>query len=372
MTRPAPHLLLPFLDDSTLFFARAMRDLLVPLGARVTLGWMADEGDLSERQLQQVLPEGPDGLVARGFFDDSRNLAPFDAIVTCRIMRPLTLLMRRRSFLMQARRPAVVAFTGGFDFYPEQGFENRLTCDALFLLPSDMQAAYRRHAARQTAEPVPPWQQVDFGHPFLIHPAPDLPARIAAEGRRDVYFYAQAISPRSRASRMHMLQVLAAIARAHPDRRVWIKLRHLPGENAGHLHKEEFDYPSLLPDLPGGVPANLDVTAISMAESLQRAGVGITCTSTAAADLIAAGVPTLVHLDYVENYLDPLNAPMRAMFEGSGVVAGLDDLLALRAGTPDPAWMARFFCPPDLGERVLRRVAAFQAMERPGTGPLLG
>jgi hypothetical protein len=83
-------------------------------------------------------------------------------------------------------------------------------------------------------------------------------------------------------------QAILAIARAHPDRRVWIKLRHLPGENAGHLHKEEFDYPSLLPDLPGGAPANLDVTAISMAESLQRAGVGITCTSTAGSAFTAA------------------------------------------------------------------------------------
>jgi hypothetical protein len=194
-----------------------------------------------------------------------------------------------------------------------------------------------------------------------MQPEPGTAARVRAENRPEVWFFAQAISPRTRASRLHMLRVLAAIARAHPDRPVRLKLRHLPGENAAHLHREEHDYPALLAALPGGRPANLDLVAGPMATALERAGIGITCTSTAAADLLGAGIPTLVHLDYVENYLDPLVAPMRAMFAGSGLIAGLEDLLALRCPPPDPAWLAGFLCPRDLGARVLAAIAAFHA-----------
>jgi hypothetical protein len=354
----APRILLPFLDDSTLFFARAMRDLMAPLGARTVLARLTGPDDLTDRQMREILPGGPDLVLSEEALAAGQGLAGFDAVVTCRVMRALKLLMAAGDFRARPGRPAIVAFTGGLDFFPARGFANRMDCDAVFVQSAAAMPAFRRMARDQG---VAHWQHVDHGHPFLMQPEPGTAARVRAEARPEIWFFAQAISPRTRASRLHMLRVLAAIARAHPDRPVRLKLRHLPGENAGHLHREEHDYPALMADLPGGRPANLDLVAGPMAEALDRAGIGITCTSTAAADLLGAGIPTLVHLDYVENYLDPLVAPMRAMFAGSGLIAGLEDLLALRTAPPDPAWLEGFLCPRDLGARVLATIAAFRA-----------
>ena len=77
---------------------------------------------------------------------------------------------------------------------------------------------------------------------------------------------------------MHMLQALAAMARANPDHTVWIKLRHLPNENQKHLHLERYHYPGLLEELDNP-PPNLKLTACTMDEAL----------ATAALQNIAAG-----------------------------------------------------------------------------------
>jgi hypothetical protein len=360
---PAPRILLPFLDDSTLFFARAMRALLAAEGARPVMARIGDAGDLSDRQLQQVLPEGPDITIAAadlaaGPAGGGRALAGFDAVVTCRVMQALFDLMAAPGFRDAPQRPAIVAFTGGLDFSPQRGFANRLGCDVVFVQSAAAVDAYRS-AAR--AAGVRHWQHVGFGHPFLMVPGPDAARPDQIARRSEVWFFAQAISPRTRPGRVHMLRVLAAIARHHPDRQVWLKLRHLPGENAAHLHREAWPYPDLMADLPGGCPPNLGITACTMDEALSRAGLGITCTSTAAADLLQANIPTMVHLDFIENYLDPLVPAMRRMFAGSGLMTPLERVLALQPQAPAPGWLAGFLCPRDLGAQVLAAIAAFHA-----------
>ena len=176
-----------------------------------------------------------------------------------------------------------------------------------------------------------------------------------------MYFFAQAISPPTKRARLHLLRMLAAIAHADPDRTVWLKLRHLPHENTGHLHREEYPYPSLMKEM-GDLPANLKLTADPMDAVLDRAAVGITCTSTAAVDLVRAGVPALVYLDYVESYLDPLVPPMRRLFGKSGLVADTAQVLRLQTSAPDPAWTGTLFCPATrLAEQVEEAIAAFRA-----------
>lgn len=88
------------------------------------------------------------------------------------------------------------------------------------------------------------WQEVSFGHPSFLLPETLSPQELAK--RRDINFFTQALSPSNRRRRMHMLQAMAAIARANPERTVWIKLRHLPHEDKQHLHLEKHSYPDLL------------------------------------------------------------------------------------------------------------------------------
>jgi hypothetical protein len=364
MEKPAQatHVLIPFLDDSTLFFALKMRASLRAAGARVSLGWLADGSDITDRQMLLHLPEGPDFLIQKQFFSELDDLNRFDAIVTCRINKSLSELIRRRYFTTLAHRPAIIAFNGGLDFFPEKGFQNRFGCDGIFLFPQSAVQQFRDLAAVQSPESIS-WQHVDFGHPFAVRPDTGLPSPDLS-ARRDIYFFTQAISPVSRAGRLHMLAALAAIARRNPDRTVWIKLRHLPGENAQHLHKEKFPYPDLMNALPTPAPANLQLTACTMDEALSKAAIGITCTSTAAIDLVREGIPTMVNLDFVENYLDPLTAPMAALFEGSGLITPLEDMLHLRTRTPNPEWVDRMYCPDDLGPRVLEAIRNFRTAKR--------
>ena len=155
-----------------------------------------------------------------------------------------------------------------------------------------------------------------------------------------------------------MLQAMAAIARANLDRTVWIKLRHLPHENSKHLHRERYDYPGLMSSL-GNVPSNLKFSADDMETTLSRAALGITCTSTAAADLVRAGVPCMVHLDFVDSYRDPLVAPMRKLFEGSGLITGLEDMLNLRTGVPNLQWVDNMFCTLSLTDDILGIISRF-------------
>jgi len=345
-------ILLPFVDDSTLFFALRMREVLSGLSCEPVLAWVADDPALSPRQLLAHLPSGPDAVLRAAVVRDPTSLLDFDAIVTSRLFGALRDMIRRRDVQWRGDRPVILAFQGGLDFAPESGFRNRAHADAIFVVPQgDVDAC--RNAVAGIA---PPWQRIDFGHPAFLRPG----RATAPRTSRDLWFFAQAISPVSRRGRGHMVRLLAALARADATRTVWIKLRHLPGENRRHLHRERWDYPGLLAALRDP-PPNLRLSDVPMVEAMSRAGQGLTCTSTAAVDLIREGVPTQVYLDYEENYLDPLVPGMRRLFGESGVIATLDDVLSGTLRQPDPGWLDRMFCPPDLGVRVLACISELRS-----------
>lgn len=339
-------LLLPFVDDSTLFFATSMAKLLAPLSCTITLAHVTGFGSLSDRQLKAHLPDGPDRTLDAGAFASPKALNT-DAVVTCRLIPPLLRMMGVAEDASLGPglpdRPKVIAFQGGLDFTPERGFAHRRAADAVFLVSQDQMSAYAQFRA---SEGLPP-QIIDHGHPAFLRPEGPPEPRGAA-----VTFFAQAISPLTRNGRMHVLEVLAAIARRHSDRPIRVKLRHLRDENRHHLHREKWDYSGLFNRLPNR-PPNLELIAGTMEEALADTGFGLTCTSTAAADLVAAGIPAMVYLDYVENYLDPLMPPMKQLFEGSGLVAGLEAVLNGNWQAPEPQWLDKMFCTPDLGARVL-------------------
>ena len=348
--------LLLFSDDSTLFFVRRMRDCLriSDPELKIEMGWVVSENALSYRQVSQLLPEGPDRAVhGKNAFEQLMTENRYKAILTSRVYGPLNAQLRRTVMQVDSERPCVIAFLGGLDFSSRDGFFRRRNCDGVFVLPHREVAEFKRQAK---GWPNRMWQEAHFGHPSFLTPT-QIDAEALAK-RRDIYFFPQALSPSTRRGRVHMLRAMAAIARANTDRSVWIKLRHLPDENRQHLHLEKYDYPGLLADLPD-VPKTLKMTACTMDEALETAALGITCTSTAAVDVVRAGVPCMVHLDYVDNYLDPLMEPMRKLFQSSGLITSLEDMLHLRTGSPNPDWVRNMFCGHDLGQRVLGVIDRF-------------
>lgn len=357
--------MLLFSDDSTLFFALRMRECLRDAAPdlKIQMGWVVAENALSYRQMAELLPEGPDmALHGKTAFEDLFLARSHKAILTCRVYGPLRDQLRRTLMHVTAERPCVIAFLGGLDFFPEVGYSRRRDCDGVFIFPKSELETFEKQVS---AWPNRMWQHVGFGHPSFVMPEQLKPKDLAA--RRDIYFFTQALSPSTRRGRLHMLKAMASIARANPDHTIWIKLRHLPEENQQHLHIEKYDYPKLLAELPNA-PQNLMMTACTMDEALANAALGITCTSTAAIDVVRAGVPCMVHLDFVDNYLDPLVEPMRKIFVRSSLITSLEDMLHLRSQPPDHKWVEDIFCSRDLGQRVLEVVVQYES--RPFQTPI--
>jgi len=352
--RPRLKALLPFNDDSTLFFVRRMAEVLEGSGIEAETAWLAQGSDISPRQLRKALPDGPDILMRNDAFKKVKVLAEYDMILTSRLFPPLRDMLRNAFIRHRGDRPAVISFQGGLDFDATRGFFNRRYTDAVFVVPASDIDLYHETVEVQG---IAGSQFVAFGHPTFLKP--DI---VPSENNRDIYFFAQAISPKTYRSRLYMTKVLVALARAYPDRDIWLKLRHLPNENTSHLHREKYPYPDLVEALGAEDLTNLKMTADPMDEVLPKVGIGITCTSTAAIDLIRAGVPTMIYLDFIENYLDPLVEPMRALFDTSGLIVPLENILNLDPQPATEEWLDGMFCArTQLVEQIYEAYAHFKA-----------
>lgn len=340
--------LLPFFDDSTLIFAATMRAKLAERGHDVITA-MSSAAHLSERQIATHLPMGADITIDDAFFS-TPEIAGFDAVIISKAPEAIRRQIAKGGI---RQRPAYIAFQPGLEFTPDRGRKNRRDFDIVFLYSADHRDKFKR------AIKSPRWQHVSFGHPYFMTPkAPDL------SGRKNVYFFAQAISPATLNSRRFVVDVLATLAERHPDRDVFVKLRHLPGENDNHVHRETYAYPWLLERYFPDAPPNLKLTACTMAEALDDAAIAITCTSTAVMDAISAGVPAMIYLDYVENYHDQYARPMRNEFAASGLISSIPQIMDLEASAPDEDWMRQHFRGDELFEEIETAVGEFKRVNR--------
>lgn len=338
-------ILLPFFDDTTLIFAARMKRLLSPRGHTVSLA-AVEPHYVSERQLTAHLPGRHDLTVVTESLNEN-TVAPFDAVITAKAPKSITDLIKKPSYRFSQKRPAFIAFQPGLEFTPRRGMRNRRHFDAVFLY-----SAPHRDIFLSTYNK--PGQHVSFGHPYFMTPkAADL------TNRRNVYFFAQAISPSTMAARRFIVDILVTLATRHPDRDVFLKLRHLPGENSDHVHKEQFPYPDILNEF-ANIPANLKLTACTMQEALDDAAIAITCTSTAVLDAISAGVPAMIYLDYVENYRDIYSELMRREFSDSGLIADIPQIMDLRHSPPHPEWMRQHFRGDDLMDEIESAISTFR------------
>lgn len=155
-----------------------------------------------------------------------------------------------------------------------------------------------------------------------------------------VSFAAQAQRPASYEQRRYLAAQLVRYAIAHPQHRLIIKLRNLPGEQSTHF--EAFDYPSLIKAelskvSPGKVLPNLEFQTGSMVDSLKQSDLCLTVSSTAALEAMAMGIPTGVISDF-----GVTEALGNHIFAGSGCLIGTEEVLRGQMPTePDANWMQK-------------------------------
>jgi hypothetical protein len=188
----------------------------------------------------------------------------------------------------------------------------------------------------------------------------------------DVIFAAQAKVPSERDDRLALLGWLAESARAHPERRVVVKVRALPGEQ--QTHAEKYDFAALLTELDPPAPANLVVAGGSMGVHLSTAAALVTVSSTAAIEAVALGVPVLALDDFGVS-----KSMINLVFEGSGLSGDSDDLIAGRFNQPNAEWLDDNYFHPrseddwiDQAEQLLAARAAGEFAVKPLTQGLLG
>lgn len=240
--------------------------------------------------------------------------------------------------LRSRRRPVLVTGLPGISFPPRRrGIRRRDGCD-LFVL----------HSRRECREHELVAQEMGVRTEFVLATLPFLRRRSHAEpGGTDVVFAAQAKVPVTREEREHLLSRLAAVPA--PLRPV-VKVRALAGEQ--QTHREEWSYAELWPGVAArhGWPQDrVTFRAGSMSEALDDAHGFVTVSSTAALEALHAGVPTTVLDDF------GVSAEMiNLVFTGSGLLHGLDDVVADRWSEPEPGWLDENYFHPaaDDGWRV--------------------
>ncbi len=166
---------------------------------------------------------------------------------------------------------------------------------------------------------------VQTGLPFLRELPP-----LTGPRRFTVTFACQPGVPATHRERDYVVRRLIRHAGLHPDRRVILKLRSVPGERV--THAEPYPYPAIL--RRHELPANLQIALGDMGETLGETDLLVTVSSTAALEAMHAGVGTVLLTDFgVREGLG------NAYFVGSGCLASFDEVDAGRVPLADPEWI---------------------------------
>jgi hypothetical protein len=350
------NILLPFHDDSSLILARTIGDELAAHGATATYVLVIERQDVgakvSRRQLNLYLPSGIDLVVSPEDLVSETLLASFDAIIICRLLRVVNDAINERRIERFRKRACFVAFWAGLDFFPEKGVVNRRHYDIVFLL----REAHRRYVPEDARA-----AHIGRGHPYFVKS--DLPKH-RADG--PILFASQSISPLTLSGRVHIMNLLVATALANPSREILVKLRHKTNENRHHAHKEVFSYEQIAAQLYSRLPSNIRFNDDSMASALQGAAGCIVCTSTAIIDALAAGVPSMVFLDYPGAADDPLCEPMRDEFADSGLICGARDVVSLDFPRAKEEWMEERFLSRSFYAELLNQIETFHVRRAAG------
>ena len=244
-------------------------------------------------------------------------------------------------------RPVIVTGMPGI-VVPPQRYDIELRRAADLLIVHSLRERREHEAAAALAG-----RDYVFGLESLALPAVER-AEAPADGA--IVFATQALVPPRREDRMLVLSRLADAARAFPASRVVIKTRSGRGEAETHRGAEPYD--ALLAHVPEA-PHNLVVSSGSMAEHLASARALVSVSSTALLEAVASGVPALAIADFGVD-----EAMMTSVFEGSGLLGSLDDVVAGRFRLAEPTWLAdNYFHDPDDDDWLERLEALLHARD---------
>ncbi|HEY8343324.1 MAG TPA: DUF6716 putative glycosyltransferase [Calditerricola sp.] len=95
----------------------------------------------------------------------------------------------------------------------------------------------------------------------------------------------------------------------------------------------------------------------------------LTCSSTAALEALAHGVPAAFFLDYEGP--DRLNGPARSALTGSGLILSRQEVLNLTVREPDPEWMNGTLSDPRAADRLLSIIRDFRERQGGGVAPMI-
>lgn len=322
--RSVPHLRIVAIADSDSYVKWAAAFLTALPGADVELLVLTTAVTVSDTQLSAALHAqglAPERVrrVTLADLDDALDEDPPDAVLLASRGPAVRLLAQR----LTARDPRPVLVTG----LPGMGLparraalEYRAQCD-LFVLHSRREM---RVFAGRAEELGIPTRFALRRLPFLEATSPTGP------GGDDMVFAAQSLVPHEHGERRALVRLLARAARAHPDRRVVLKVRSAPGEH--ETHRDPHPYRELLAR-EQDLPENLVVSSEPMARALDRAAGLVTVSSTAAWEALARGIPVIA--------LDSFGVSDRLLntvFDGSGLLAGDEAVVARAFRTPAQTW----------------------------------
>lgn len=211
------------------------------------------------------------------------------------------------------------------------------------------------HSQREAEEYGALLTELGLTHKVTLNRLPFLPAaQPAAQAITSVVFTPQALVPSSAPQRTAILHALHRVTVAHPEVEVIIKVRALAGER--QTHNERYPYDLLWHDLceqnPDLDPSSLTFAAGPLTDYLHSGAAHVTVSSTAALESISGELPTLVLSDFGVN-----ERLLNAVYQGSGVLGTLGDLVDLKFGTPDPTWLDRNYFHTEPSELALTVMA---------------
>ena len=164
------------------------------------------------------------------------------------------------------------------------------------------------------------------------------------------------------AERAEREQILLALAAAGD----WVVKLRADGTEQ-QTHREDFPYPALYADLvrDGRIaPDAISFVTGSMAEALRTATGFATVSSTAALEAMVAGVPTTIIADFGVSA-----AMINLVFEGSGCLGSLSEIVAGDLREPNPAWLAANYVHPAGDDTWLEQLDALVDARSTGTLP---
>lgn len=248
-------------------------------------------------------------------------------------------------------RPCVVTGYVGLVFERfVDGLLLRVGADIVLANSANDAAAFRSVYAAIGAEPD---AVVQTALPFLDGAAYDRRPVERGERPLTVCFVTQPTVPLRRNERRYALARVLSHARAHPQRRVLIKLRARPGDQTTHIEP----HPFVKLARPRDIPDNVEFRYGPMADVLDETDLCVTVSSTAALEALQRGIPTAVLTDFgiresLGNHVflnSGLFTSWSALDAGATPVPNSDWLAANGVGDPDPYSLLR--------ERVGKTVA---------------